>query len=104
MRTDKPLYIRNGLKCYTKLKISIGIVKVSKNKRKQKTGEKELRQKLMVRCKGLCENCHKPPDWRGLSKHEIKFRSRGGNCLDPENCIMLCGRCHHEKHHIHESI
>ena len=42
---------------------------------------------------GLCEKCHKPPDFRGLSRHHKKKRSQGGG-EDKGNIIWLCGRCH----------
>lgn len=51
---------------------------------------------------GRCEKCHNPADWRGLSKHEIKFRSQGGDPTDPDNCLLLCGRCHSVKHGVRE--
>lgn len=104
-QTHKPRKLigtRNGLKIYHTLKAKKPINKIRPEMRKQKLSEKELRQILLERCKGLCENCHNPPDFRGLSKHEIRFRSRGGNPLDPENCLMLCGKCHNDKHHIKE--
>jgi 5-methylcytosine-specific restriction endonuclease McrA len=50
---------------------------------------------------GLCELCHKPPDWRGLSPHENKHRSQGGK-LSLENSKMLCGKCHSAEHGIKE--
>ena len=40
---------------------------------------------------------------RGLYKHEIKFRSQGGDPLDPNNCLMVCGKCSSKEHGIHES-
>ncbi len=60
----------------------------------QKRKEKELTLKLLERCKGFCEICGKWPDWRGLSKHEIVFRSHGGDPLDEDNTLMACGDCH----------
>ena len=64
--------------------------------------ERELKAQLMERCRGLCEDCGQLPDFRGLAKHEKVFRSHGGNPLDPENCQMLCGKCHSKAHGIRE--
>lgn len=76
--------------------------RISNKMAAQKVKERALRLKLLERCQGLCELCHRAPDWRGLSKHEIKFRSQGGNPLDEDNCLMLCGVCHSKEHHIKE--
>jgi hypothetical protein len=73
---------------------------VSVKMAKQKRLEKELILKLLERCHGLCELCGKWPDWRGLSKHEKIFRSQGGDPLDPNNCLMICGICHDKEHGI----
>lgn len=48
--------------------------------------------------------CHKLPDWRGLAKHEIIFRSHGGSAIDENNCILICGKCHSELHGLKEKI
>lgn len=107
-RTEKPIGTRNGIKIYigleakTNLKARKKIKPIGKERYKQNQKEKELKQKLLERCKGLCENCHQPPDWRGLSKHEKIFRSHGGNPLDELNCILVCARCHSVFHHIRE--
>ena len=50
---------------------------------------------------GLCERCHKPPDFRDLRPHEKIFKSHGGK-LSLENSEMLCGKCHSEQHGIKE--
>lgn len=60
-----------------------------------------LLTQLMKRCKGLCEECGKPPDWRGLAPHHIKFRSQGGKDTY-NNLKMLCGKCHSKAHGIKE--
>jgi len=80
----------------------IGIRQVSKKRARVMRQEKALIQCLLRRCGGLCELCHKPPDWRGLSKDEIKSRAQGGDPLDPKNCRMVCGRCHSNRHGIKE--
>lgn len=48
---------------------------------------------------GKCEECGKPPDWRGLHPHERVFRSQGGK-VSLKNSLMLCGKCHSERHGI----
>lgn len=78
------------------------IRKVSKRMARQRRLERALIQRLLVRCKGLCERCGQWPDFRGLGKHEELSRARGGDPLDPENCEMRCGRCHSEAHGIRE--
>jgi 5-methylcytosine-specific restriction endonuclease McrA len=92
----KPIGTRNGLKIYTKIKTT------SKERYIQNKAERKLKERLMERCQGLCEKCHQKPDFRGLSKHEIIFRSHGGDPLDETNTIMLCGKCHNLAHHIVE--
>ena len=77
---------------------------VSKKRAKVLRKEKKLTQELLTRCGGLCEICHEWPDWRGLSKHEKVFRSQGGDPTDPNNCLMVCGRCSSREHGIFEAF
>jgi len=65
----------------------------------------KLRDYLMQRSGGLCEGtlpngqrCGSPGGWRGLHQHEIIFRSQGGDPNDPDNVLLLCGKCHAQKH------
>jgi len=75
------------------------IRKVSKKMASQRLKELELVQSLLDKCGGRCEVCNNPPDFRGLAKHEIIFRGRGGDPTDPLNCLMVCGLCHdHRKY------
>jgi 5-methylcytosine-specific restriction endonuclease McrA len=67
---------------------------VSQKRQAQMKAEKELSKKMLDKCGGKCMKCGKLPDWRGLSKHEIIFRSQGGDPLDESNCQLLCGTCH----------
>ena len=65
----------------------------------------ELRVKLLERCKGLCEICHKPPDWRGLQLSHTKPKGMGGtsHIYTEEETQMLCGHCHSNiKHNLRE--
>ncbi len=68
------------------------IRKVSKAMAKQRRAEAELKDELSERCDHQCECCRLGS--MRLWKHEIIFRKRGGDPLDPMNCIMLCGVCH----------
>ena len=47
----------------------------------------------------VCEECGKPPDFRGLRKHHVIFRSQGGKNGET---IYLCGKCHSKAHNIRE--
>jgi 5-methylcytosine-specific restriction endonuclease McrA len=73
------------------------IKKVSK---KQAKRNREL-AKIEEPIDGRCQNCHDLPDFRGLAKHHIKLRSRGGKD-NPENLIWVCGKCHNYFHGIKE--
>ena len=75
---------------------------VSRRMAKQRKQERELSLTLLVRGGGRCQRCGQLPDWRGLSKHEKVKRSQGGDPLDPNNCELLCGRCHSREHGIKE--
>ena len=73
--------------------------KVSRKRAAQRRKEIELTHGLLDKCGGICEVCNNRPDFRGLAKHEIIFRGRGGDPTDPLNCIMACGLCHdHRKY------
>jgi hypothetical protein len=50
---------------------------------------------------GLCQNCKKLPDFRGLAKHHKVFRSQLGND-DYDNILWVCGKCHSRFHGITE--
>ena len=67
----------------------------------QKLKEKELTMKLWDKQGGKCAECGEWLSWRS-AKHEIISRARGGDPTDPNNCVLLCGRCHSKKHGIKE--
>ena len=71
---------------------------ISKEMRAQKVQERKLTQELLEAQQGLCAECGRWPDWRGLSKHEIVYRSDGGDATDKNNCVLLCGDCHMRVH------
>ena len=73
------------------------INKISKKKRHQNYIEHKVWLQILERCNGLCEYCHKLPDFRGLHPHEKVFRSHLGK-LTLENSKASCGRCHSIKH------
>ena len=70
---------------------------------KQRRKERAFTAELVNRTGGRCQRCGQLPDWRGLSKHEKVKRSQGGDPLDPNNCEILCGRCHSKEHGIKEA-
>ncbi len=70
------------------------IKSVSKKRAAGKRLEVKLTQRLLDHTGGICEICDKPPGYFGLAKHEILFRSRGGDPNDPLNTLLLCGDCH----------
>jgi 5-methylcytosine-specific restriction endonuclease McrA len=74
--------------------------KVSSKMAKQKIKERKLSQELLEQSGGVCQLCGRAPDFRGLSKHEIVFRSQGGDPLDKKNVKLLCGDCHDRAHGI----
>ena len=109
MATERKLLgTRNGLKIYKRLTAKTGlkakkpINQMSNGKYKQVKEEQKLKKELVEKCGGLCELCHQPPDFRGLQKHEIIFRSHGGNSLDRDNVLLLCAKCHSMKHGVRE--
>ena len=73
------------------------IRKVSK---KQAKRNREL-AKIPPPENGLCQVCNERADFRGLAKHHILLRSRGGKD-NQTNLRWLCGFCHSEAHNIHE--
>ena len=86
----------------TELKRKTPLRKVSSKMRKQKVQEAKLTQELLGNSNGVCALCGRTPDWRGFSKHEIVHRSQGGSAIDPNNTILICGRCHSKQHGIVE--
>ena len=75
------------------------IRRISKKKRKQLLREKELTAILWEKQNGLCADCGRALRF-GSAKHEIKFRSQGGDPTDENNCILLCLPCHSKRHGI----
>lgn len=67
---------------------------VSKKRAMELRQEAILKQGMLNECGGYCMLCGRLPDFRGLSKHEIVFRSHGGSPTDRSNCIILCQPCH----------
>ncbi len=75
---------------------------ISKKKAEQMREERILKQEMLKESGGLCSECHSLPDFRGLSKHEIISRARGGDPTKKDNCQILCGKCHSAKGGIKE--
>jgi 5-methylcytosine-specific restriction endonuclease McrA len=61
----------------------------------------KLRFAIFDRAANLCEVCHSPGDWRRLAIHHKVMRSKGGKD-EMNNLILLCGKCHSERHRIRE--
>lgn len=77
------------------------INKMSDKKKIEKGIEAEIRAKLLEEHGGLCQNCQRQPDYRGLQLHHLLFKSRGGVTSD-SNCVLICARCHSKYHNIKE--
>lgn len=73
--------------------------RISERKKHQIEQEKPIREALIKRANGKCEECGNPPDFVGLHPHERKFRSAGGK-LSLDNSVMLCNTCHSKMHNI----
>lgn len=73
--------------------------KISVKKAAQLKAEKLLTGRLIIKQKGRCADCNKLLGW-GSAKHEIKFRSQGGDPTDETNCVLLCLKCHGKAHGI----
>lgn len=96
---------KTALKSYTTLKHhKCKTKRISPRLRLQIKNENELRFKLLERCGGLCERCHQPPDWRGLSLSHTKPKGMGGtrHVYTVDEVEMLCGKCHSAEHGIKE--
>ena len=74
----------------------------SAKRKQQLLKENELKQKLFKLQGGQCADCGGACDWRGWEKHEVVFRSQGGDATDEGNCILICAKCHSKRHGIKE--
>ena len=63
-----------------------------------------LRLALLERCKGLCMECRKRPDFRGLPLSHTKPKGMGGTArkYSIDEVKLLCGKCHAKLHNIKE--
>ena len=75
---------------------------ISQKRKKQLLLENELKKKLYKLQGGLCADCGKKADWRGWQKHEVVFRSQGGDPTNETNCRLICAKCHSLAHNIVE--
>lgn len=64
---------------------------------KQKERNRQLAQ-IKPPINGRCQWCGNLPDWRGLSKHHMQFRSDCGGD-DISNLVWLCAICHIDEEH-----
>lgn len=72
------------------------INKISKKKARVMREERLIELALLNNYGWFCHVCGKTHCV--LKKHEIKFRSQGGDPTDPSNCIILCIECHNKAH------
>lgn len=90
---------RNGLRIFTRLKAKKRMNATSKKQTAKNNELNKARKSLKAMAGELCMNCHHPPDFRGLTVHHLKLRSKGGtNALS--NLILICGDCHDKFHRI----
>ena len=75
---------------------------ISAKRRSQLLKENELKKILFKKQGGLCADCHGVCDWRGFEKHEVIYRSRGGDATNESNCRLVCAKCHSAHHLIYE--
>lgn len=75
---------------------------ISVKRKKQQLVENELKRKLYIKQDGKCKKCGRALElhWAGWHKHEIVFRSQGGDPLDPNNCVLLHNVCGMGEHNI----
>jgi len=75
------------------------IRKISNKKRAQLKAERILTARLIIRQEGKCADCKEKLGF-GSAKHEIIFRSHGGDPLDEKNTVLLCLVCHGKRHRL----
>ena len=75
-----------------------------REKRAWQREQHEIYAEVRARANGLCEACHLPPDWRGLSIHHLEMRKMGGSKRVYQSSALqaLCGRCHGNMHRLVE--
>ena len=77
---------------------------VGKKGEANRSALKKVTPALKEVSQGHCMNCGKMPDFRGLQRHELKYRSQGGK-IDETNTVLWCASCHAgEKGHRTEGV
>ena len=78
--------------------------KLSDKMQQQISNERRLKEQRMILCGGLCEECRKYPDWRGLSLSHTKPKGMGGtsHVYTVDEVRLLCYKCHSKEHGITE--
>ena len=59
---------------------------------------KKVKDAVRTRADGICEYCHKGPDWRGMHFAHLKSKGSGGKDTE-ENIQHWCAPCHLEGWH-----
>ena len=74
---------------------------ISPKRAQRNRREAVVKKVIRQRANGLCEDCGKPPDWRGLAVAHRVFASKGqaSGALTLENGRALCYKCHNEHDH-----
>ena len=65
--------------------------------------EREIREEVLRRAGGFCEDCHQPASWETdyhLVIHHIKPRGMGGSrhLYQPDELVAICAQCHNARH------
>ncbi len=85
------------------LQRKVGLKRTSTLRKQSKKQQKRNRELALIPppLDGKCQKCGNAPDFRGLAKHHLTFRSHGGKDTE-DNLIWVCGKCHSEYHGINE--
>lgn len=89
LKRGKPLARGAGLKTHKPLERRTQLKPRSKKMTALYTRRRDLVAALLE--DGVCERCKTA---RATDVHEPLLRSRGGDIVDPDQCVALCRSCH----------